>query len=125
VREEGFRYPGPKPQRKEIAIVLLADAVEAASRTLSEPTPERIEELVKKIINNKFIDGQLDECELTLRDLEIIGSVFVRILSAIYHTRVKYPEEKDEIKNNKSPKKNNRPEKKDKKENKTDSSSAE
>ena len=105
--------------------MLLADAVEAASRTLPEPTPERIEELVKKLINNKFIDGQLDECELTLRDLEIIGSVFVRILSAIYHSRVKYPEEKNEVKNNQPAKKNNHTEKRNKKENSADSHSAE
>ncbi|MFH1655488.1 MAG: HDIG domain-containing metalloprotein [Candidatus Omnitrophota bacterium] len=125
VKEEGFRYPGPKPQRKEIAIVLLSDAVEAASRTLSEPTPERIEELVRKIINNKFIDGQLDECDLTLRDLEIIGSVFLRILSAIYHSRVKYPDEKDEADNIQSSKKNSHSERSNNTESKTDSSSAE
>jgi putative nucleotidyltransferase with HDIG domain len=123
VQEEGFRYPGPKPQRKEIAIVLLADAVEAASRTLAEPNPERIGELVRKIINNKFIDGQLDECELTLRDLEIIGSVFLRILSAIYHSRVKYPEEKDETYDNQLSKQNNFQQKKYKTENSTDSAS--
>ena len=101
VGEDGFRYPGPKPKRKEVAIVLLADSVEAASRTLTEPTPERITEVVHKIINNKFIDGQLDLCELTLRDLNNIASTFIRILSAIYHGRVQYPEdqylqEKDE-----------------------------
>ena len=71
-KEEGFRYPGPKPQSKETAVVLLADSVEAASRALSEPTPARIKGLVRKIINNKFIDNQLDQCELTLKDLEII-----------------------------------------------------
>ncbi|MFH0791151.1 MAG: HDIG domain-containing metalloprotein [Candidatus Omnitrophota bacterium] len=90
--EEGFRYPGPKPNKKETAIVLLADSVEAATRTLKEPTPAKIEETVHKIINNKFIDGQLDECELTLKDLERISSVFIRILTGIYHTRVTYPE---------------------------------
>lgn len=122
--EEVFRYPGPKPQRKEIAIVLLADAVEAASRTLSEPTAERLEEIVKKIINNKFIDGQLDECDLTLKDLEVIGNVFLRILSAIYHPRVKYPEEY-ETKNNKSAKKSPLTEKEDSKQDKTDSKNPE
>lgn len=91
VEEEVFRYPGPKPQKREIAIVLLADSVEAACRTIEEPTPQRIEEMVRKIINNKFIDGQLDECELTLKDLEKISATFAHVLSAIYHPRVKYP----------------------------------
>jgi len=92
VEEEGFRYPGPKPDTKETAIVLLADSVEAAARSLQEPNPQKIEELVHKIINNKFIDGQLDECELTLKDLEKISEVFIRILSGVYHSRITYPE---------------------------------
>ncbi|MFC1594611.1 HD family phosphohydrolase [Candidatus Omnitrophota bacterium] len=100
VEEERFRYPGPKPQTKETAIVLLADSVEAASRTLTDPNPNRIEELVRKIINNKFIDGQLDECELTLKEIERIATTFIKILSAIYHTRVAYPEETNGKKNN-------------------------
>jgi len=90
VTEEGFRYPGPKPNTKETAIVLLADSVEAATRTLKDPTPAKIEEVVHKVINNKFIDGQLDECELTLKDIEKISSVFTKILSGIYHSRVNY-----------------------------------
>ena len=90
VTEEGFRYPGPKPNTKETAIVLLADSVEAATRTLKDPTPAKIEEIVHKVINNKFIDGQLDECELTLKDIEQISSVFTKILSGIYHSRVNY-----------------------------------
>ncbi|MDP2921901.1 MAG: HDIG domain-containing protein [Candidatus Omnitrophota bacterium] len=93
VFEEGFRYPGPKPQTKEAACVLLADSVEAASRTLDDPTTSSIQGLVKKIINNKFIDGQLDECELTLKDLEKIADVFTHILTGIYHNRVEYPED--------------------------------
>lgn len=93
VFEEGFRYPGPKPQTKEAACVLLADSVEAASRTLSDPTSSSIQGLVKKVINNKFIDGQLDECELTLKDLEKIAEVFTHILTGIYHSRVEYPED--------------------------------
>ena len=91
VAEEGFRYPGPKPNTKETAIVLLADSVEAATRSLKDPTPDKIEEIVRKVINNKFIDGQLDECELTLKDIEKISSVFSKILSGIYHSRVNYP----------------------------------
>lgn len=92
VDEEVFRYPGPKPDTKETAIVLLADSVEAATRALKDPTPAKIEELVHKIINNKFIDGQLDECDLTLKDLERIAQVFIHILAGIYHSRVNYPE---------------------------------
>ncbi len=95
VDENDFRYPGPKPQFREVAIVLLADSVEGAVRAMDEPTPARIEEVVKKIINNKFIDGQLDECDLTLREIEIISATFTRILSAMYHSRVKYPEKKN------------------------------
>ncbi len=91
VAEEGFRYPGPKPNTKETAIVLLADSVEAATRSLKDPTPDKIEETVRKVINNKFIDGQLDECELTLKDIEKISSIFYKILSGIYHSRVNYP----------------------------------
>jgi putative nucleotidyltransferase with HDIG domain len=92
VREEGFRYPGPKPNTKETAIMLLADSVEAATRALKESSPTNIEDVVHKIINNKFIDRQLDECDLTLKDLEKISAVFIRILSGIYHTRITYPE---------------------------------
>jgi hypothetical protein len=94
VQEEGFRYPGPKPDSKEIAIVLLADSVEAATRSHKRPTPESIRELVHKIINNKFIDGQLDGCDLTLKDIEKISQIFIHVLSGIYHTRVTYPEHK-------------------------------
>lgn len=87
-----FRYPGPKPQSKEVAITLLADSVEAASRALSEPTPSSLRGLVDKMVNDKFLDGQLDECELTLLDLHKIKDSFVRNLMAIFHTRVEYPE---------------------------------
>ncbi|MCX5694819.1 MAG: HDIG domain-containing protein [Candidatus Omnitrophica bacterium] len=93
VSEEGFRYPGPKPNSKETAIVLLADSVEAATRSLKDPTPDKIEETVHKVINNKFIDGQLDECELTLKDIEKISGIFAKILTGIYHSRVNYPQE--------------------------------
>ncbi|MFC1508612.1 HD family phosphohydrolase [Candidatus Omnitrophota bacterium] len=93
VGEQSFRYPGPKPQTKEAACVLLADSVEAASRALADPTPSRIKGLVRKVVNNKFIDGQLDECDLTLKDLEKIAQVFTHILTGIFHTRVEYPDE--------------------------------
>ena len=93
LKEENFRYPGPRPQTKESAIVLLADAVEASSRALEDPTPSSIRNLVKKIINNKFIDGQLDECDLTLKDMHRIAMSFERVLMGIFHVRVPYPEE--------------------------------
>lgn len=92
IQEEGFRYPGPQPTSKETAIVLLADSVEAACRVIPDPLPAKIEEMVHKVINNKFIDGQLNSCELTLKDLENIAKVFVHILSGFYHGRIKYPE---------------------------------
>jgi putative nucleotidyltransferase with HDIG domain len=91
LNEEEFRYPGPKPQTKEAGIVMLADAVEAASRTLSEPTSSRIKSLVQRITNSIFLDGQLEECELTLKDLQKIGESFSRILTAIFHQRIDYP----------------------------------
>jgi hypothetical protein len=106
VKEEVFRYPGPKPNTKETAIVLLADSVEAACRSVKTPTPTSIEEMVHKIINNKFIDGQLDECDLTLRDLERIAGVFIRVLGGIYHPRVTYPEKESEGIRSKSAKEN-------------------
>jgi hypothetical protein len=87
-----YRYPGPRPRTKESAIIMLADAVEAASRTLKEPTYNRLLEMVHKIINNKFIDGQLDEVELTLADLLKIAERFANRLAGIYHSRIEYPE---------------------------------
>lgn len=91
VVEEKFRYPGPKPQTKEAAILMLADAVEASSRTLTERTPGRFQALVAKIINAIFTDGQLHECDLTFRELRLIEESFVRTLSGVYHHRVDYP----------------------------------
>jgi putative nucleotidyltransferase with HDIG domain len=92
VEEQDFRYPGPRPQTKEVALVLLADAVEAASRTLVDPTPARIQGMVQKIMNGVFSDGQLDECELTLKDLNQIAKSFTKTLSGIFHGRIEYPE---------------------------------
>jgi putative nucleotidyltransferase with HDIG domain len=91
INEDDFRYPGPKPQTKEAGIVMLADSVEAASRALTDPTPSRIKSLVQRITNNIFLDGQLEECELTLKDLQKIQESFDRILTAIFHQRIDYP----------------------------------
>ena len=92
VNVDDFRYPGPKPQTREAGLVMLADAVEAASRTLSNPTPARILGLVQNLINKIFSDGQLDNCELTLKDLHNIAKSFNKILNGIYHHRIEYPE---------------------------------
>lgn len=93
VDEGDFRYPGPRPHSKETAICMIADSVEAASRSLQDPTPARIQSMVYKIANGKFLDGQLDACELTLRDLNRICEAFTRVLAAMLHTRVAYPDE--------------------------------
>jgi membrane-associated HD superfamily phosphohydrolase len=87
-----FRYPGPKPIAKEVAIVMLADSIEAASRTLEDPTPARIQGLVKKIFSSRFDAGDLDDCDLTLRDLNLIEASFVRVLTGVFHRRIAYPE---------------------------------
>lgn len=92
VNPADFRYPGPKPQTVEAGIVMIADIVEAASRTLDNPTPARIQGLVQKLINKIFSDGQLDYCEITLKDLHSIAKRFNQILSGIHHHRIKYPE---------------------------------
>jgi len=92
VGEADFRYPGPKPQTKEAGLVMLADVVEAASKTLVDPTPARIQGMVQKMVNKIFSDGQLDECELTLKDLHEIAKSFNKTLSGIFHHRVEYPE---------------------------------
>ncbi len=92
IEEKDFRYPGPKPQTKEAGIIMLADAVEAASRVLEDPTPKRIENHVQQIIEGIFLDGQLDECELTLKDLHAIQRSFIAILIGIFHHRIEYPE---------------------------------
>lgn len=92
VPEEEFRYEGPLPQTKEAAIILLADAVEAAVRSLSRPQAGRTEGMVRKIIKEKLNDGQLDEAPLTLQDLDKIGDTFVHILAGVFHQRIEYPE---------------------------------
>jgi len=88
---DDYRYPGPKPQTKEAGLVLLADVVEAACRSLTEPTPARIQGLVNRLINGIFSDGQLDECELTLKDIHQIAKHFNQILATIHHKRIEYP----------------------------------
>ncbi|MDE0960564.1 MAG: HDIG domain-containing protein [Planctomycetota bacterium] len=103
---EVFRYPGPKPTFREAGILMLADGVEASSRTLSDPTPTRVRQHIKNIIQARSQEEQLDECELTMSDLHRIEDAFVRVLSAIHHHRVKYPGE-DEVVSASSTKKKN------------------
>jgi putative nucleotidyltransferase with HDIG domain len=91
ITDEQFRYPGPKPQYKESALCMLADSIEAAARSLDEPTPQRLQSIVKTVIRAKYTDGQLDECNLSLKDLQKIENAFVRILIGVYHQRIAYP----------------------------------
>jgi putative nucleotidyltransferase with HDIG domain len=91
VKEESFRYPGPKPQTKESAIISLADMVESASRSLEKPTPQKIEQLVTDLIAQRIADKQLDECDLTLAELRIIAERFRFTLMTMLHTRIAYP----------------------------------
>jgi putative nucleotidyltransferase with HDIG domain len=94
VSETSYRYPGPKPQTKEAGILMIADAVESASRTLSEPTPSRLEGLVEALIDKRLRDGQFDECGLTLKEIAEIRDSLTKSLIGIYHGRVKYPEQR-------------------------------
>jgi putative nucleotidyltransferase with HDIG domain len=92
VNIDDYRYPGPKPQTREAGLIMLADVVEAASRTLENPTPARIQGLVKNLIDKILSDGQLDQCELTLKDLHKIATSFNKILNGIHHHRIEYTE---------------------------------
>jgi putative nucleotidyltransferase with HDIG domain len=107
VNIDDFRYPGPKPQTREAGLVMLADVVEAASRTLDNPTPSRIQGLVQNLINQIFSDGQLDECELTLKDLHNIAKSFNKLLYGIHHHRIEYTEKRPlSVENSKGKSKN-------------------
>lgn len=102
VEEKDFKYPGPRPQSREAAILMLADGAEAAVRSIKDKTQPRIQQVVENLVDKSFTEGQLSECELTLKDLNEIAKAFTRILSSIYHQRIEYPKEtleknKDEI----------------------------
>jgi cyclic-di-AMP phosphodiesterase PgpH len=94
IDEQNFRYPGPKPSSRESAVLMLSDAVESASRALTEPTPARIASLVHDLAMKRLLDGQFDECGLTLEELEVIERSLVKSLTAVYHGRVKYPDQR-------------------------------
>jgi putative nucleotidyltransferase with HDIG domain len=92
IEEKDYRYPGPRPQSRETAILMLADSVEATTRAERPTTPEQIRAIVDRIFNERLRDGQLDESDLTLRDLRQIKEAFFGVLQGLYHPRVKYPE---------------------------------
>ena len=89
---DDFRYPGPRPQTREAAVVMLADTIEAAARTIPEPTTEKVEALIRKLVKAKLDDGQLDESDLTFNDLERICSAFSTVLTGVFHERIEYPD---------------------------------
>src|SRR5205823_6629875 len=90
--EERFRYPGPRPRTREAALVMLADTVEAAARCVEKPSREQLESLIAALVRDKIEDGQLDECDLTLRDLKGISNAFLHVLTAMMHGRIDYPQ---------------------------------
>jgi len=90
IDEVRFRYPGPKPQTKEAAILMIADVVESATRAMTEPNPSRIEALVRSLARRRLDDGQFDECDLTLRELTTIEESIIKSMNAIYHGRISY-----------------------------------
>jgi putative nucleotidyltransferase with HDIG domain len=92
-----YQYPGPRPQTKEAGLLMLADGIEAAARTLSDPSHDRIQGMVQKMLNKVFASGELNECELTLRDLHLIARSFTRVLSGIYHQRIAYAEPAEKV----------------------------
>ena len=94
VKVDDFRYPGPKPRRRETAVLMLADAVEAATRSLAKPTPSRIKEITKQICDKRMLSGELDESHLTLSDLARIREAFIPLLTGIHHARIAYPGQK-------------------------------
>ena len=92
IKDQDYRYPGPKPQTRETGILMLADAIEATARTLDDPSPQKLEVAIDELIKKRFEEGELDECPLTLKDLTKIKEAFLGVLIGIYHSRVKYPE---------------------------------
>lgn len=93
VCESSFRYPGPRPQTKEVAILMLADAIESASRSLEKPTPQRVESLVKEIVEHKMLTHQLDECPISLQEINLLKESFTLTLKSMLHVRIAYPKE--------------------------------
>lgn len=105
LNESDFRYPGPKPRSKATAVVMIADTVEAATRTLKSPSPSKIRAFVEGLVHQKYKDGELDECDLTFKELKQIIDAFMPVLYGVFQHRVEYPESKDIVKNNSKEKK--------------------
>ncbi|MFC1692829.1 HDIG domain-containing metalloprotein [Candidatus Latescibacterota bacterium] len=103
VDEVAFRYPGPKPQTREASVVMLADLVEAASRTIHERSPGKLKTLINTIIEKRFMEGELDECDITLKDLHNIEESFLPVLVAAHHGRIEYPWQKENGEPEKTP----------------------
>jgi putative nucleotidyltransferase with HDIG domain len=103
VKVDDFRYPGPKPQRRETAILMLADAVEAATRSLAKPTPSRIKEITKQICDKRMLSGELDDSQLTLSDLARVREAFIPLLTGIHHARIAYPGQRDQHEERREP----------------------
>lgn len=97
LNERDFRYPGPKPQTREAAIIMLADAVEATAKALPSKGPDEMKRAIHSTIQRFFLDGQLDECDLSLKDLNLIGNAFLQVLQGVYHQRIEYPHLKAQI----------------------------
>ncbi len=103
VREESFRYPGPRPQTRECAIIALADSIESASRSLERVTPQKIDQLITDIIQKRILDGQFKECEISLREVEVVAESFRHTLQSMMHSRIAYPGERTEKRETPSP----------------------
>lgn len=100
--EDDFRYPGPKAQSKESAVVGIADSVEAAVRSLRKPTVEQVESMIEKIIKSRLDDHQFNDCELTMRELDIVAQTLKETVMGIFHSRIEYPEERPKSENGKA-----------------------
>lgn len=103
IKEQDYRYPGPKPQTKETGILMLADAIEATARALEDPAPQKLEVVIDDLIRKRFEEGELDECPLTLKDLTKIKAAFLGVLVGVYHSRIKYPAEEARAKKRTKP----------------------
>ncbi|CAH2214105.1 HD family phosphohydrolase [Tepidibacter aestuarii] len=93
IKEEDFRYKGPEPQSKEAAVIMMADSVEAAIRSIKEPSKEKIEDMIEKIVKGKLNDGQFDKSNLTLKELDLIKEAFIEVIMGMFHQRIEYPKE--------------------------------
>jgi putative nucleotidyltransferase with HDIG domain len=95
VREESFRYSGPRPQTRETAIISLADSIESAARSLERVTPQKIDQLIRDMMERRLVDGQLRECDLTMRELDCVAESFRNTLQSMMHSRIAYPDDKE------------------------------